>query len=180
MQKVGNKPYISVNYTFDGLTPAGLPEDLCYKLNQYYEQKLRQDKTAHDKIEFEIIFNTYDFMTDTRLKELAEYGFDDVEISQLRNALFEIAKQTLEHYDEICEEDLRSLGQLTELRHELRKHSPLAETNVMKLYSYIDELLDSIKDHGTPQFTRQARCAFMARSFCRTWWKRIFYEAGDG
>ena len=107
-------------------------------------------------------------MTDTRLKELAEYGFDDVEISRLRNALFEIAKQTLEHYDEICEEDLRSLGQLTELRHELRKHAPLAETNVMKLYSYIDELLDSIKDHGTPQFTRQARCAFMARSFCRT------------
>lgn len=168
MQKVGNKPYISVNYTFDGLTPAGLPEDLCYRLNQYYEEKLKQDKTAHDKIEFEIIFNTYDFMTDTRLKELSEYGFSDAEISQLRNALFEIARQTLEHYDEICEEDLRSLGQLTELRHELRTHAPLAETNVMKLYSYIDELLDSIKDHGTPQFTRQARCAFMARSFCRT------------
>lgn len=168
MQKVGNKPYISVNYTFDGLTPAGLPEDLCYRLNQYYEQKLKKDKTAHDKIEFEIIFNTYDFMTDDRLKELSEYGFDDSEISLLRNALFNIAKQTLKHYDEICEEDLRSLEQMTKLRHELRAHHPLAETNVMKLYSYISELLDSIKDHGTPQFTRQARCAFMARSFCRT------------
>lgn len=168
MQKVGNKPYISVNYTFDGLTPAGLPEDLCYRLNQYYEQKLRKDKTAHDKIEFEIIFNTYDFTTDDRLKELKEYGFDDAEISLLRNALFDIAKNTLTHYDAICKEDLFSLGQLTKLRHELRTHQPLAETNVMKLYSYIDELLSSIKDHGTPQFTRQARCAFMARSFCRT------------
>lgn len=168
MQKVGNKPYISVNYTFEGLTPAGLPEDLCYKLYQYYQEKLKADKTAHDKIEFEIIFNTYDFMTDDRLKELAEHGFSSTEIWQLRNALFDIAKQTLLHYDEICEEDLRSLEQMTKLRHELRSHAPLSESNVMKLYSYIDELLTSIKDHGTPQFTRQARCAFMARSFCRT------------
>lgn len=168
MEKIGNKPYISVNYTFEGLTPAGLPDDLRYKLNQYYEEKLKADKTAHDKIEFEIILNTYDFMTDERLKELSEHGFDDTEISLLRNALFDIADQTLKHYDEICREDLRALEQLTTLRHELRTHAPLAETNVMKLYRYIHELLDSIKDHGTPQFTRQARCAFMARSFCLT------------
>lgn len=168
MKKVGNKPYISVNYTFEGLTPAGLSDELCYKLYQFYEKKLKADKTAHDKIEFEVIFNTYDFMTDDRLMELADNGFCDSEIQMLRDALFEIAKQTLGHYDEICEEDLNSLEQMTKLRHELRANALLSETNVMKLYSYINELLASIKDHGTPQFTRQARCAFMARSFCLT------------
>ncbi len=168
MQKLGNKPYISVNYAFEGLTPAGLPDDLCYRLYQYYEEKLRADKTAHDKIEFEIIFNTYDFTTDDRLRELVNHGFTSTEIWQLHNALFDIAEQTLMHYDEICEEDLRSLEQMTKLRHELRANAPLAETNIMKLYKYIDQLLTSIKGHGTPQFTRQARCAFMARSFCRT------------
>lgn len=168
MQKVGNKPYISVNYTFDGLTPSGLNSQLRYKLNEYYEGRLKRDKTAHDKIEFEIVFNSYDFMTDERLGKLREHGFTDSEISEIRNALFNLTKNVVYSYDDICEEDNRALEELTELRHNIREHSPLSENNVMKLYNYVHELLESIKLNGTPQFTRQARCAFIASSFCRT------------
>lgn len=168
MQKVGNKPYISVNYTCDGLTPAGLNSQLRYKLNEYYESQLKQDKTAHDKIEFEIVFNSYDFTTDDRLRKLTEHGFTDSEISEIRDALFNLTKNVVYSYDDICDEDNRALEELTDLRHNIREHSPLSENNVMKLYNYVYELLESIKLHGTPQFTRQARCAFMARSFCRT------------
>lgn len=175
MQKVGNKPYISVNYTFAGLTPAVINEQLRYKLYNYYETKLRKDKTAHDKMEFEIVFNSYDFMTDERLAALIEEGFTEEEISQIRSSLFELTRNVVSSYDEICEKDNAALEKLTALRHGIREHSPLAETNTMKLYNYIEELLNSIKRHGTPQFTRQARCAFMARSFCRTLVERGYF-----
>lgn len=179
MQKVGNKPYISVNYTFDGLTPACIDGQLRYKLNRYYESKLKKDKTAHDKIEFEIVFNSYDFMTDERLKELAENGFTDSEINQIRNALFELTQNVVNSYDDICDRDNKALEMLTELRHDIRDHSPLSDTNVMKLYNYIEVLLNSIKQHGTPQFTRQARCAFMARSFCRTLVEKGYFTQNE-
>lgn len=175
MQKIGNKPYISVNDTFLGLTPKGLDEQLKYKLFDYYDEQLKADKTAHDKIEFEIVFNVYDFMTDIRLKELSSHGFTDTEIWEIRNALFDLTKRAVVNYDAICEEDLNSLELMRNLRHEIRACSPLAETNVMKLYKYIEELLNSIKKYGTPQFTRQARCAFMARSFCRTLVERDYF-----
>lgn len=179
MQKIGNKPYISVNYCFEGLTPQKLDEQLKYKLFCCYEEQLRADKTAHDKIEFEIVFNSYDFMTDTRLKTLLEHGFNDTEIWQIRNALFDVTKHVVECYDSMCNEDMKSLEDLTNLRHDIRQRAPLSETNVMKLYKYIEELLESIKLHGTPQFTRQARCAFMARSFCRTLVERGYFSQDE-
>ena len=168
MQKVGNKPYISVNYTFDGLTPAGLPPQLCYKLNTYYEKMLKKDKTAHDKIEFEIIFNSYDFSTRDRLQNLLEYGFDEKEINTIADSLFHLTKNIINDYDEMCKKDLEALNRLTQLRHSIREESPLSENNIMKLYKYVKQLLDSIRTDGTPQFTRHARCAFIARSLCRT------------
>ena len=179
MQKIGNKPYISVNYCFEGLTPQNLDEQLKYKLFCYYEEQLRADKTAHDKIEFEIVFNSYDFMTDIRLKKLLQNGFSDTEVWQIRNSLFDLTKHVVECYDTICEEDMKSLEDMTNLRHEIRRLGPLTETNVMKLYKYIEELLESIKLHGTPQFTRQARCAFMARSFCRTLVERGYFSQSE-
>lgn len=176
MQKIGNKPYISVNYTFLGLTPKGLEKSLKDKLFCYYEEQLRADKTAHDKIEFEIVLNSYDFMTGEKLKAYKEHGFTDAEIEQIKSALFELTSQIIYHYDGQCKTDMESLTQLTNLRHEIRNYAPLSETNIMKLYKYVEELLDSIKKHGTPQFSRQARCAFIANSFCRTLVDRGYFS----
>lgn len=168
MQKVGNKPYISVNYSFDGLTPAGLSSQLCYKLNSYYEKMLKKDKTAHDKIEFEIVFNAFDFSTKQRLNKLLDHGFTEEEINTVSDSLFKLTNNILKGYDDLCQSDTEALNRLTELRHSIRAESPLSENNIMKLYKYVKQLLDSIKADGTPQFTRQARCAFIARSLCKT------------
>ncbi len=168
MQKIGNKPYISIDYTFRGLTPANISDFLKDKLYNYYEEQLKADKTAHDKIEFEIIFNTFDFTTEKRLAKLADSGFSDSEIKEIRDSLFDICQDTLSNFDEICAADTQSLERMTALRHDVRHNSPLSETNTMKLYKYILQLVESIKRDGMPQFTRQARCAFIARSFCRT------------
>lgn len=168
MQKVGNRPYISVNYTMQGLSPAGLSDELFYRLREYYEAKLKANKSAHDNIEFELIFNCYDFATDERLKELLDYGFSEEEILQLRNLLYDLSIQTLLSFSQMCEEDDASIEEMIQIREALQELSPLAETNIMKMYRYIGQLLASIKEHGTPQYVRQARCAYIAKSFCHT------------
>lgn len=179
MQKIGNKPYISVSCYFDGLTPQVVDEQLRYKLTEYYSEKLRGNKSAHDKVEYEIIYNTYDFTITDRLEELSEHGFTDNEIQKLKDALHEVTGYTLRHYDDMCSEDINSIEAMTNLRHEIRNQQPLQENNVMKLYNYISELLDSIKQYGTPQFVRQERCAVMAKCFCRSLVEKGYFTQAE-
>lgn len=168
MQKVGNKPYISVNLTMEGLTPSTVSENLKYKLCEYYQEKLKKDKTAHDKIEFEIVFNAFDWSTDKELEDLLNHGFSKDEIKELRDALFDLTKNAVAKFGDIYDADMKALDQLTEFRRGLRNQGIMRETNAMKLYRAIVDLMESIKKYGTPQFTRQARMAFMARIFCRS------------
>ncbi|MGN0435452.1 MAG: PEP-utilizing enzyme, partial [Wujia sp.] len=175
MQKVGNKPYISINFALDGLTPSGIDDKLRYKLKIFYEEKLSANKNLHDKIESEVIYNSFDFSTDIRLKELLDNGFTEAEVGRLRNALYDTTHNIVNEYDKICEEDKLDMDKLIELRHGIRNNSPVTETNTMKLYSYIKDLFIAIKEYGTPQFIRHSRCAFIAGSFCSSLVKMGYY-----
>ena len=79
MYQVGNKPYINLTYSYYSLIPASIPEPLALRLVQYYQTRLEEDLSAHDKIEFEIIFSSYDFMTEENSKRLLRYGFTEEE-----------------------------------------------------------------------------------------------------
>ena len=168
MYKIGNKPYISVDYSFEGLMPELIRPGLRRKLKNYYMKRLREDKTAHDKIEFEIVFSVYDFCTDENMDILLDYGFTKNEINEIQRALFFVTNMSVRKYQDIYEEDMHSLKRMQDLRHKIRAEKPMAETDIGIIRNYIGQLLYSIKSDGTPQFSRQARLAFMARSFCRT------------
>lgn len=58
MYQIGIKPYISLDYSFYSLTPSKIDEKLATKLVEFYKKKLKKDTTAHDKIEFEIVYST--------------------------------------------------------------------------------------------------------------------------
>lgn len=75
MYRLGNKPYICLEYSFYSLIPQSVNEDLAIKLVKYYCNKLKHDLTSHDKIEFEIAFTIYDFCTEKGSLELLESGF---------------------------------------------------------------------------------------------------------
>ena len=51
MYRVGNKPYISLENSFYALIPQKVPEDLAVKLVGFYSERLKNNLTAHDKIE---------------------------------------------------------------------------------------------------------------------------------
>lgn len=179
MQKIGNKPFVSIDYAIEGLTPKGLDSQLRYKLKHYYEEELKKNKSIHNTIEQELILNSFDFYTEEKLQYMKDYGFSEVELWRIREALFKLTINVLASYDNLCNEDLKSLDELAQLRHQIREEAPLAETNVMKLYKYVEELRSSIIAHGAPQFVRQARCAAIAKNFCESLVKGGFFTSDE-
>lgn len=179
MYQIGNKPYISLEYSFRSLIPASLGEDLTKKLVAYYRQKLGKNLTAHDKIEFEIVFSCFDFKTDEALTELKENGFSDGEIKAFRNALFDLTKTSVSRFFEILRADKKDLLSAGMTRAEIEKECRKDDITVEQLLSYIRVLLRELKLNATPHFSRQARFAFIAKSFLRTLVEKGFFTQDE-
>ncbi len=165
MYKIGVKPYISLEYSFYSLIPAKLDEELAQKLVSFYSSKLKKDVTAHDKIEFEIVYSSYDFNTYLRTTQLLDYGFSSSERKQIAEALKELTFNNVSNYNKILLNDTADIKKLESIRRRIKDRYENC-SNPQELIKVIIELLDSIRRFGTPQFTRQARMAFIARSFC--------------
>lgn len=168
MYRLGNKPYISLEYSFYTLTPQAVSEPLALKLVDYFCEKLKKDKTAHDKIEFEIAYTMYDFCTEKNSLELLDNGFSEGEREEYLKALFDLTNNCIRNYDKIREEDLLALKLLDNVRVPIEQTLDYSAPPANELFVSVLNLLGSIEKNGTPQFTRQARLAFMARAFCRT------------
>lgn len=168
MVRFSGKPYISIDYSFLSLIPANLSQKLTEKLAAYYKKKLRQDLTTHDKIEFEIIYSCYDFSTKKKIDRLTEENFYLEECEVLQKSLWDLTFQGIQNYFLVLERDREALVRLDYVRRGVEKKLKCQETNTAALLRYFIALLDGIKKYGTPQFARQARYAFIARSFCRS------------
>ncbi|MBQ8914020.1 MAG: hypothetical protein IJ054_08270, partial [Lachnospiraceae bacterium] len=116
MQKIGNKPYISVDYSIAGLTPKSLSDNVKFKLKEYYIEKLKKKPQMHERLERDLIFNCYDFATEDKLKELLQYDFTENEINNLSHALYEVTTNIINIYDDVFKRDFDDLNKLTELR----------------------------------------------------------------
>lgn len=167
MYQLGNKPYISLDYSFYSLIPADLPDNLVQKLVRLYKERLTKNPTSHDKIEFEIIYNTYDFCTDKNTLTLLDEGWDNTERNILINSLRKLTIHTISNQREYIREDLDSLHKL-ELIRQRSEEVFQNEIHAKELINEISRLIDGICYYGTPQFARQARIAFMSRAFCRS------------
>ena len=178
MHQLGNKPYISLENSFMSLIPASLRDDLSHKLCDFYCAKLKKDWSAHDKIEFEIVYSCYDFQTDVRIQELKDNGFSDAEVKEIREALYKQTEDLILHYPEVLKEDEDSIKKLEEVRKDVLAKQPSAN-KIYKLSDLITVLLDAIKQYGTPQFSRQARYAFVAKSMASTLKSEGYWTAKD-
>ena len=167
MFRFGNKPYISVEKSFKALTPQDISEELNRKLQAYYAERFIKDPSSHDKIEFEIVLNTFDFSLDSRLEKLKKAEFGDAEIDELDKSLRDITENVISDYDIILEDDLSDLNKLEEIRLDIQNIIK-KNTDIRSIAKSVQTLLDAISTYGTPQFSRQARCAFIAKSLCNS------------
>ncbi len=179
MCKIGNKPYISIERSIESLIPAAVNQDLARKLKKYYLSKLKNNPTAHDKIEFEIIYTCFDYSADEVRMELEEKGFSNTEIEQYISALKNLTENVIKGYKKILQRDLSDLKILEENTARIQQKISFKETDVIVLLQYFKELLVDLKRYGTPQFSRQARCAFISRSHCKSLVKKGYFTGTE-
>lgn len=165
MYKIGVKPYISLEYSFYSLIPSDLDEELAEKLVQFYKDKLVKDTTAHDKIEFEIAYSSYDFNTESRTLELRDSGFDEEERRKIIQSLKNLTFDAIKNHKKISQADKNDINRLEEIRKAILD-SDMESQDLNEIIKDIIEMLEDIRIYGTPQFTRQARMGFIARAFC--------------
>lgn len=167
MEKYGNKPYINLDYSFYSLIPQSLNSVTKIKLLNFYKSKLKDDLTAHDKIEFEIVLSCFDFETEVKLEQLLGHGFSIDELQELSYSLKSLTLEIINNYNHLItnyEQDLNTLESITKsIIKDAKKHNTYSDF----LKSFL-LLMDNIAKYGTPQFTAVARMAFISNSLCKS------------
>ena len=102
-----------------------------------------------------------------RLAQLLLDGFNNDEVIQLENALKALTQRVISTYPERLNADLHDLNQLEGVRLDIQNITKDCNDSTIIARS-IHTLLDAIDRFGTPQFARHARCAFIAKSICKS------------
>jgi len=168
MYRIGNKPYISLDYSFKSLIPAGLSSNLTQRLVNFYKKKLENNLVAHDKIEFEIIHNCFNLTTSQKLKELTKHNFTEEEIYTYEASLFYLTHNAIKEYPSHLDADLSELEILIQILNESSAKVLKGNISFNEKIDLLKSLVETINNSGTTQFSRQARFAFISRSLLQS------------
>lgn len=148
-------PYIDVRLSFNSFIPADLDENLAGRLVDYYVDRLVEEPTLHDKIEFEVVFSCYTLDLTERLGRLSDAGFSKSEQDTIAESLRRLTNRIVHPNDGLWREDAAKLDRLKERREALQSSSadPLER---------IYWLLEDAKRYGTLPFAGLARAGFIA------------------
>jgi len=159
----GNKPYVDIRNSFNSFIPKAISKDLREKLISFCMDKLKANPELQDKVEFEILYTCYDFSFDDRSKELIEVGFTDDEVKELKQSLLLLTNELIKNSKQSIEEDINSTHKMAELRKEVRSIIAPNKYSPQEIIRQAHRLLDDCKIHGTLQFSRLARLAFIGK-----------------
>lgn len=165
-------PYIDVRLSFNSFIPADLPSALAGRLVDYYTDRLLEEPSLHDKVEFEIVFSCYTLDLPDRLKSLDTKDFSKNEKQQIKESLRRLTNKILHPEQGLWKEDERRINRLLERRKELfaSKPDPLEA---------IYWLLEDGKRYGTLPFAGLARAAFIAVQMLKSLVKIRVFTQGD-
>lgn len=168
MLSISGRPYIDVRASFNSFLPAGLSPEISEKLLNAWLERLDDNPSLHDKVEFEIV----DTVAVPGLKKqfmgrypglLSEQEFDEYHASL--TALTNLALQT----DGSLARSLASIEQLKSLQESNGdKARPTAKMSPFDLAVAISATLEQCLLLGTLPFACIARHAFMAESLLRS------------
>jgi hypothetical protein len=148
-------PYIDVRLSFNSFIPADLDDGLAGRLVDYYIDRLLNEPTLHDKVEFEIVFSCYTLDLPERLKCLLDAGFSDEDCKLIANSLRQLTNRVIHPKKGLWRDDAAKLDILSTRREELfaSNADPLER---------IYWLLEDAKRYGTLPFAGLARAGFIA------------------
>ena len=105
-------PTLTLRLSFNSFIPSGLDEGLAGRLVDYYIERLLEEPTLHDKVEFEIVFSCYTLDLPNRLKTLKEAGFSDNECSAVSESLRRLTNRIVHHEDGLWAQGCIQIGYL--------------------------------------------------------------------
>lgn len=143
-------PYVDIRIDFNSWIPKKLNEKISKKLINYYLNKFKNNTDLHDKVEFEILFTCFTFLTSSKIKKNLKNILTEKEIKKFINSLKEINKSALTK----IKSDLNAINLLKE-KQKIIKKSNLYEID--KIYW----LIATCKKYGTLPFAGLARCGFI-------------------
>ena len=148
-------PYIDIRVSFNSFIPASLAEKISEKLVDYYIDRLVDDPSKHDKVEFDIVFSCYTLDLPKRIKMLREYGFTDKEIQEITDALRDVTNGIINHKNGLWRQDCEKIHTLE------KRYAGIVDSNMPDIEK-IYWLLEDCKRYGTLPFAGLARAAFIA------------------
>ena len=156
MVRVGNKPYINLQHTFIALTPMQINQEIKKKLAHFYLEELKIKPYLHDKVEFELIFNSYYPSVRNILDILPDSEFDATERNEIYQALISVTRDAIVNFKSTTFKDelttkkfLKKLGKYSIIKNPL--------ISILKLLELTESTIAVI-------FSRQARFAFISKS----------------
>ena len=155
MVDFGGLPYIDVRVSFNSFVPAELDEKISDKLVNYYIQRLSEDPSKHDKVEFDIVFSCYTLDLPERIKVLNQYGFTEDEVCAITESLRNLTNRIIDNETGLWRKDYQKIEILEKRYDEIVNSS-------MGILEKIYWLLEDCKRYGTLPFAGLARAAFIA------------------
>ena len=165
MVSFAKKPYIDTRASFNSFTPANISHNLRDKLINYYLQKLKDNPAHQDKVEFDILWTCFDLTTREELAGLINKGFTQNETDELTTALRDLTNSILIKSDDLIKDDIRLVKYLTDRRDLIMEYYHSHKKSPWNSFYTAYNLLQNCKRFGTLPFSRQARLAFIAKSF---------------
>jgi phosphohistidine swiveling domain-containing protein len=144
-------PFIDVRIDFNSWIPEKINKQVSEKIVNFYLDKFKDNNEFHDKVEFEILFTSYNLSTEKKLNNQLKNILNKKEINNFINNLKKINKVALIQ----SKKDFHLVKQLEQRQQKILKSN---------LY-YIDKiywLIEDCKKFGTLPFAGLARCAFIS------------------
>lgn len=148
-------PYVDVRLSFNSFVPSELDEAVANRLVDFYIDQLLDKPSAHDKIEFEVVFSCYTFDLKENIKRLEKAGFSSSECEMLVDSLRNLTNRIIHPEKGLWKSDAKKLDVLNSRRQQVFRSG-------MDKLSQIYWLLEDIKRYGTLPFAGLARAGFIA------------------
>jgi hypothetical protein len=149
------QPYIDVRVSFNSFIPKTLDQQLVEKLVDYYMDKLLNNLSEHDKVEFNIVFSCYYLNLSAKLKQLEKCGFTELELDRIKYALLELTNKIIDPKSGLYLNDFEKLRKLESISLEILNSN-------LSIIEKIYWLTENCKRYGTLPFAGLARAGFIA------------------
>ena len=165
MISLGHRVYIDVRASFNSFLPAALPENIGYKLLNYWLDKLDANHELHDKVEFDVLTTVHCLDFSSVVRSQLSSILSKNEIDTFEECLLDLTNNIIA--SESLIEDLDTYIRRMEAEHS-RLKGWCAKSGSLAQLEIIRKMLINCRSNGVLAFSMMARCGFIAESMLRS------------